>query len=243
MKKAVTLFIILLIFPLQSRAASVCSYKEQTEINKKIANIKVSYNIETEEKSSITGLNTKRDYVNIIILNMTEDFYLRITNEIDDTEKIIYYDDTTEGRYNYRWDNLLDVTKFNIEVFTTDMVACPDELFKTLYITTPKYNELHEAYICSEYDDFELCQKYITTTETITTQSFNKKLEKFKIKKEQENVEKPEKEESKSTFYDELIIFLRKYGLIIGGSFLSLLIIIALIKAILKRKRIKDSGL
>lgn len=105
------------------------------------------------------------NYFNINILNITEDFYIVITNNINDTELTINYSDSEDGIYTFLHETLSNVTTYTINVYSSGENGCSGELLAVKYLVVPKYNEYSTWDMCEDYSDEAVCQKY-TTVET-----------------------------------------------------------------------------
>ena len=77
-----------------------------------------------------TGKNNK-----ISIINLTEKFYLKITNDYNDEVWNYSYKDSQDGRINIEWDDLSEVTTFTIKIYSSEQTGCKGESYKTLYLT------------------------------------------------------------------------------------------------------------
>lgn len=163
--KKFLIFIFSLFFFVESvSAASLCSYEEQTKINQKAANVKVTYEV-IEKVERFDDMDVTSKLFEISILNVSKEMYVTMKNNSTKAEKKFTYDDAVDGIIKFEWDEIDSVTNFTIQIFTTNKTSCPDERIKTIYLTTPRYNEFSKRYICSELSDFYLCQEFVTTKE------------------------------------------------------------------------------
>ena len=178
MKKILTFLTIMFSFNINVSAASLCSYQEQTELNSKAANIKVSYKIIDDTIQFEDGASSMKVF-NIELLNITEDFYVVIKNDINKEEKIYYSSDAVNGVVSFKWDYAETVTNFTIQVYTTNKTNCADEKYKTFYLTTPRYNEFYNIETCQELTDFYLCQEYVTFAE-VSREKFLTQIENYR---------------------------------------------------------------
>lgn len=158
-------------------ADSKCSYNEQAELLNKATNIKASYEIESEVVHFV-DMDANVDYFNVLVSNVTEDFYVVIKNDYNTDVSTLRYTDAKDGVIYYRWNNLEKVTNITIEVFASGNTNCANEKYKTLYIQTPRYNEYFDREVCEELTDFYLCQKYTTST-VVTEDRFFEQLESY----------------------------------------------------------------
>ena len=214
MKKIITLFVIMFLINIKVSAASLCSYKEQTEFNGKAANVKATYEIkertiqsewiEGEIEEILIGY-----YFNISITNVTDELYVVVKNNLNNEEKIFTSKDAKNGLINFEWDSVEEITNFTIQVYTSEKTNCPDERFKTIYLTTPRYNDFSERSICMEYTEFSLCQKFVTFSEVDDTRFVNE-LDKYK-KEEEKNNENIEDKPTQNPEDNKFIDFINDY--------------------------------
>ena len=208
MKKFLIFLIAFLIFMGSPKAESVCSYQDQSALNKKAANISRNYTVETKTEK-FSDWEEEVEYFNITILNITEDFYVTVSNDVDDIPLTYYYSDTKDGVLNVEWEDSDQVTSFTIQVYSSDKTNCPDELYKTLYLTTPRYNEFSNMAVCDEASEFSLCQRYVTFKE-ISYDSFLKRVNAY-LNGEVNEEEKPIGEEENPKPINKILNFLNEY--------------------------------
>lgn len=178
MKKILAIVFAIFLFNMEVSAASLCSYKEQTEINQKAANVKVTYEVVTDTVH-FEDMDSTMEVFDISIFNITEELYVIVKNNITREEKTFTHSDTVDGVATFRWTYAESVTNFTIQVYTTNKTSCPDEKFKTFYLTTPRYNEYYDVEVCQELSEFYLCQKFVTFSE-ISEEKFFTQLENYR---------------------------------------------------------------
>jgi hypothetical protein len=177
-KKILYILLILCVFLVAKdvNATSSCSYEDQANLNSTSANVKLNYNVETElvDKSqyivpdSIAGTEEESTYelstyyFKVSVLNVTDKIYVVIKNNQDNNQIRINYGDTTDGSYSFNWTNLENVTNLTANIYSSASTSCPDELYQTMYLTLPRYNENQFDDICNNYPDYYLCQKFVT---------------------------------------------------------------------------------
>lgn len=219
MKKRLTsvfLAITLLILPHFVNAASGCSYKEQAELNDIVSNIKASYEA-TKEKTETypdpddieATIDVYEPRVEIKILNLTDDVYIKVINGNSKEENLYYNKDAKDGVITIKQNDLSTLNTYTIEVYS-DKYACRGELFRKIEVTTPIYNSYSELEACNKNPDFYYCQEFITS-KNISYDEFYKNLAKY------ENNEKPEeiKEEEKS-FFEKIKEFYQNNKIVIN---------------------------
>ncbi len=239
MKKIFIFLVVLIACTTSVKAASVCSYEDQNKIMQQTTNVKPTYEIVTETVESDIPIDVKR--LNVSILNVTEDLYVKVKNDFNNEEKTYSYSDAQDGTIAFRWDNINKVTNFVIEVYSSSKTKCPDELYKTTYFSTPRYNEFSKRAICSELTDFYLCQEFVTFSE-ISESRFLEQVDNYKKGQIKEDG-KPSEEPKSTSFSDKLKKFLGdNKWFIIGG-----VVIVAgagvAIYFINKKRKIRNRGL
>ena len=247
-KKILLLFsiFVFIINNTQVSAASLCSYKEQTELGSKAANIKVSYEpitIHLSESSGETGDDLEESdlddarILKVSILNLTDEFYLTMTNDKNDDVKTFSVNDLINGLITFNWEDVLEVTNLTFKIYTTNKTNCPNELYKTLYVNLPRYNEYYKLGICQDLEDYSLCQEFVTFKE-IDNNSFYKKIDSYR-KENEKNDEENVSEEKKD---NKVLEFINKNKwLIITGASLIIIVIVGI--EISKKKKQGDIGL
>lgn len=181
-------------------ATSACEVKTVAQLNSEVANIKADYE-EAEGildpnyytiPDAILGTEAEETYVGtynyfkVSIVNITENFYVEVTNDVDDSVQTYTYADATDGVVTFNLESIEFVVNFTIKVYSTNQSGCSGELFRTLYLTTPRINPYYNYNICREAPDYYLCQKYVTFDEDVDFYSFVKKVQAYIDKKDEE---------------------------------------------------------
>ncbi len=213
MRKYITSMLLLLSFfiikPVFAEDSD-CSYKEEVELREKASNIQANFETEsvivspgTEDLSSLSG------YVHhISLINLTDEFYVRVTNNYNDEYKLI---SGSNGIASFDWNKTGVVTTFTFKVYTTTTQKCQGIALKTFTLKTPRYNSFSNSGICqSEFPDHELCQQFVTF-ENIPESTFLERINTYR-----EKIQKQEEERNK-TFFDKLFEFLDKNKWVIIG--------------------------
>lgn len=218
MKKLIVLFLtffLLNVNVINVSAASACDYSEQTDLNSKAANIKVSYEI-VEDKKTFEDGDTKIKVFNIQILNLTDTFYIVVKNDISEDEITYYATDAVDGVISFKWDYAETVTNFTFLVYTSNSTGCPDEKYKTIYLTTPRYNEFYNIESCQELTDFYLCQEFVTFSE-ISRSEFINQIQTYRdsISNNDDDVQ----DSDENTIFDKAFSFVNKnkWYIIVGS--------------------------
>jgi len=219
MKRIFRLFVVTVITLFLSlnavSAASKCSYEKQAELNEAAANIKVSYEeaIGIEDVSNAIPNdagelpNGEYEYFKISIYNLTENFYVKITNDYNDEIKYLTHANTESMVATYDWKEIYNVVNFTITVYSSNETGCPNEEYRIMYLTTPRINVYATNARCVDNESFYLCQKYITETEEIDSKTFGLELEKYQNQKKEEVLKQ---EEENKSFGDKLYDYIKE---------------------------------
>lgn len=147
---------------------NTCDAKTRNELSTLASNITISYEIETKtesvsaEQAAIDGVTSASyDYINIKIYNLSSK--LRIDGKNDRTGSTF--------TINYRYigqDGAVTIPKllssitsnYVFEVYGID--TCSTTKLRTFKMTVPRYNYLADMEICSDIQDYYLCQPLVT---------------------------------------------------------------------------------
>lgn len=239
MKKILTFLTIMLLFTTKVSAASLCDYKEQSELNGKAANIKATYEIIEEKGEGEEGTYINYN-ININITNLIEDFYIIVKNDYTNEEKIYRNSDTLNNILTIRWDNIDKVTNFTIQIYSSNKTNCPDELYTTLFLTLPRYNRYSIKTDCIEYEKFYLCQKFVFV-DYIKEEEFISQFAHYIKEDNQKNAEVTEKEEEKKFVNQIFQVIIDNKLIIICVVLIATSITITI--NVKKRKRQRELGL
>ncbi len=207
--KKLFLLAILLLIPNLTKAESSCSYSEQAEINNIVANVKATYEVTDiyggktlnidypDEFGNIPEIDYYIKGFNFSILNITDDIYVRVTNNYDKAELIFRNSDATDGVVTFQTKNTDQLITYTIEVYA-NKYSCVGEVFRKFTITTPIYNSFSELDVCSRYPEFYYCQEFISSDQ-VTFDTFFTNLEKY-----EESLKEKEETEQKKTILEKL---------------------------------------
>ncbi len=226
MKKTIILLTMLLIPTIVS---AQCSTEETVALKDGINLISVDFVQETieveikesdiqiwDENSVLTGMVEELEILKVNILNLTEDYYIVITNTSTGEEKIVNYSDTNAGSYNYTVENNTNVNQYTYKIFSSGNTGCPDEEVGVKYLTVPKQNVYHYYTVCENYPEEDICQKYVTFDD-LDEETFFEKINALEEEKEDTS-----KEDDKAT-ENSFLNFLNEYKvilIIVGGVLL-----------------------
>ncbi len=237
MKKVLFICLSMFIFIIPVQADSRCSLNEQLELNQLVNNIKISY----ETKQDIvqyTDMDAERIFFQIDILNITDDVYLKITNDFNNEEIIYNYADTEDGLITFNWFDIDSVVNFKVEVYSSVNSACPGELYRTISLKLPRYNYFYDYEICNDYKDFSLCQQFVFFND-IDEKDFNEQLNKYKASLNKEDTENKPNGNITNNYNSNLKVAFYTFLIII--AIVLIIIIIVKLLQVLKKKRKKNN--
>lgn len=199
-----------------TNAASLCSYQEQNELKSKASNIKVKNEIEKYDIESADYPITMNRF-KISITNLTEEFYVVVTNDYDKKERTFRSTDAKDGIATFYWEYDEDKTNFVFKIYSSNATKCPNDLYKTAYLTTPKYNPYFKLEVCQNNPDFYLCKQYILT-EIVDSDTFYQQLDKYLTKEINEEGKNPTENEKDVTISAQIFKFINDYKYYILGG-------------------------
>ena len=159
----------LIITPIDTRAASTCSYKEQAELNEIANNVKANYEIVdiydgmTLNFENGTGIAEEiESYIKgfkISILNITDDIYVTVKNDYNSEVQTFYKKDTRDGIASFE-SKITDVlVNYQIEVHS-NKYTCIGEVYSKTQLKTPIFNPYSDLEICKNNSSFYYCQQW-----------------------------------------------------------------------------------
>lgn len=237
----------LLMTPLVN-AASSCGSKETAELNQEVVNIKVSYEeaegildpseytipdaiIGTEEEETFEARYT---YFKVSIINVSENFYIEVTNDINKEKLTFKPEDVKDGTVSFDWRNMDKVANFTIKVYASSNTNCEGEGFRSLYLTLPRVNDYFDYSICNGIEDYYLCQKYVTH-DYVDLDTFM-----GRIKAYRESLEKEKEEINDEDWFIKATNFIKQHKVIFIGGLIVVVAIVGGTVVVITKKRRRD---
>lgn len=203
--------------------ADKCDSKTKSDLLKEANQIKVDYEeIEkTEEVDDGYNKYTAVDRsLDISLYNLTNNFSLEISNDIDD--KVIYVknDKFKEGKYTFNDKTTYKIIKYKISVYSD--ISCDRYLIKTINYTKPMYNSNYNYKICKDNTGVPYCQKYITNTKYVfdAGKGLNKAIEDYN-----KNGEILPNDDNKESFLKKYFIYIIIGSVLIAGGVITIVIV------------------
>ena len=171
LKKIMFAFLISVMCLNNVSAVNRCSTNAKSELNKYVSQIKASYATKEEKVLSDNIDNPIEDgkqyeilveYLEITLTNLTDQFYIEVSNDFNEEVKTYRYSDSDNGIITIRWDMLSEVAKFTFKIYANENTKCSGVLQKTLTLQLPRLNDNYSNPICEGISEFNLCQKYVT---------------------------------------------------------------------------------
>ena len=219
-------FLFIIIVP----KADSCNYKEKANLIKEANNINFNYEIidktnemHLTEEDLAKGYNM-RDYyyIQMNLMNLTNNLYVEITNNQNDDVLTYHYSDLVDGIVSFKTDS------YRVVTYTATIYAqtanCSEKLM-TKKVKSPKFNTYYQQGLCTEIPDYKYCQQLLTTE--LSDNDIGNNIFKYYQKQLESKEQKTKKENN-----------VKKY-LIIGGFVLAFVIAIGVISFVIIRKRRK----
>ncbi len=194
MKKVILFLYFYLIFGLAHMpvsAAELCSNSEITRLSKLAYNVNIDYEM-NRYVSDIESVGPNgeigEDYYyasDINVYNLVEGLRLEVINRDGDEEYSFTSSDAKDGILYLNGGVANRIKKFEFKIYGTG--GCNNELLRTSYLTTPKWNEFSTYDVCKEIPDYYMCQAFVTTDYDVTEIDFNKNAEEYIEEQEKEN--------------------------------------------------------
>ena len=223
---------------------AACDYSEQVKLSSEAANVKFSYEAgmfktgnyfeqddilvpdDVEDLENLPSgelIPEEVPEVRLSVLNITEDIYVVITNDFDNSREEYYYDDTEDGILNWtrQEDALYDKVTYTLEVYALDS-SCKAEALRSIKLETPRYNELSEYAACENSSEY-YCQAFTTLDFSLSTEDAIKRFE-----------QKQNPQESSSNTSSEKSFF-ELYGIYLLIGFV-VIVIIGVVTYVIVRK-------
>ena len=212
MRKVFTIVVLLLTFNCRAVFAGECTYQEQANLNSLSSQLKGTYLVKKallDESKYVGPVPIEYSYLEIQVLNMTPELYLVISNTENDNKRTVRYEDTLDGIYTFKREDISNLVTYSVDVYPTNE-ECLSKLKKirNFSIKTPKKNKYSNYDICDGLENFKLCQEFILFDEP----SFNvlsKQIAEYK--KEDEAIEIDEEQKQGFSF----IAWIKEYKMII----------------------------
>lgn len=248
MKKIMTYLITLnafLIFGASSVNAE-CTYTQKAELNKKVANVKIDYEVYVDKINSkdagIELMDGERELLRpkskLSFYNIDSELYVEGTDSVSGEKITKTAADMKDGVSTVSYEDASAVRKFTFKVFASDSSSCPGEALKTIYVTIPRFNEHSKMMYCQD-SDFYLCKEFVTTDE-LTEEDFMKKLTNYEEGIINEDGEKVA--DNNKNWFDKTLGIVTEYKYFIAGGTLAIIGIIVIIRRI-KTKKQRELGL
>ena len=234
-KKILKLLVILSLVAVP-RINAACNYQETAELNKEVANIKITYEVAEgifTRNDADTGEEFEDTYnfFKINILNLSDKFYIKYSNNQNKNTKTYDSSNASNGLISFDWKDLSKVTTMTFNVYTTSKTSCKNELYRTIYLTVPRYNPYHSWGICEGKENVSLCDEYVTSEE-LDYEEFVSRVNKVS----QSN--SGNKTNNNNNVNDVNTSAQSTYIYIIGGAILVITIIVIIVVSQKKRNRI-----
>ena len=166
------LIVITFIFAFNLIVNAECSYQERNELLKEAKNVNAFFDINSEKKNverinpnseELESIEVEDYYFILNVLNLTNNMFIKITNNYDDNEIIVNSNSLNNGVYTYKTDNTSNIITYYLTFYSTKD-NCYANKITQISLKKPKENPIYYYSVCSnEYvKDSKYCQHFIT---------------------------------------------------------------------------------
>lgn len=206
------LMMLLIMVPYQVKAYNTCSTEDTVKLNKLASNVLANYSY-YETNGTVK--------FKITINNLNSNIYI-----YDATKKQTYYSIGEITLDNYGPNQTVEYKVYS------NIAYCKGQYLNSVFVTLPPYNPYYKDKLCSDIEDYKLCQRWSNVN--LTYEEFKKQINDYRngnIKKDK-NVDNTYK-----SVYELILDFYINYYYII----LPLIIVVGgIILAVNKQKNSKD---
>lgn len=193
--------------------ADKCDSKTKSDLLKEANQIKVDYEEKTESvhvKDEMYDYTTDVTTLLVSIYNLTDNFSLEISNDVNDNISFANKKDYSSGKYTFDDIDYYKIINYKIKVYSN--ASCDRYLIKTINYKKPMFNSNSVYQICKDNSNVSYCQKYITNPKIVKSMGIG-------LKEEIDNYNKgnvtPDIEEPQESFFKKYYIYI-----LIGGGVL-----------------------
>ena len=165
----------------------------------------------------------------IIIEGITDNIYVKLTNDIDTDEATYKKENTNNGVVDFVQIDNAFIRTYDVKVYSANE-ECGDLLYREFTFILPRVNELIKMPMCESYPDMDSCKLFIyDESSTSMIKQYNKEKEE-KLKEIEENKNKEEKKSIIDCIKDNKVY-------IIAGGLLIVLVVVGIVVIVKKRRK------
>lgn len=178
MKSIVKLLLGVMLFSSINVYAATCSGTDLEKVNKAANGIKTNYAINEGKVKENSDEYEVAPSIEFSIYNLTNDVFLKITNDFNKDETIVTYSKTDNGKYTFSTNEIFKSATYYIEVFS-NLDSCKADSIKKITLKKPYYNPNSAYAICIDNPDVPMCQTYITEDTGVSEQYIDAKVKEY----------------------------------------------------------------
>lgn len=207
------------------------SFEEQAKLNEEVSYIKVVYetgvkpctpednwcrmsaeeintfdDYDSEEEAVNDDVSDLVPYANIRILNLSENFYVEAINKKTGQKRVFTTNDIKDGSITILYLDLNEVTTFNFNIYTSNKVKYPNELYRIITTTIPRYNWFATDDICEGIEEYYLCESFLTANPKTSDNQLIFEYKEKKNKKEKDKSHDNDDKKNNDEKFTEYII-------------------------------------
>lgn len=132
--------------------AQTCDVETKVRLSRDASKVKVAYEVVTD--------NYLNKSINIKVYNVSNNIYVEVRNNHDDTKILVTYNQTEDGTYTF---NTTDIDTIVNYTFIVRSIKYDCEDLRSLTLIKPKRNSLRNNQICQKPEtiDYYYCREWI----------------------------------------------------------------------------------
>lgn len=139
--------------------------------------ISKSKNVKVYKESIAPKSDKENPTIGVRIENITDDYYVKITNDVNDKEVTIKYSDTENGTYFFKSPNVYKNVKVNVNLYSSNNNVCNStDSLVNFEVSTDVFNQYYYLNICQNNLDLDMCKPF-QNNEELNKEEFVKKIE------------------------------------------------------------------
>ena len=162
--------------------------------------------------------------IRVTISGITDNVYVKITNDVDDELRLYKRSDTDNGVVYFDLTNNSQESNYNVKVYSNGM-ECGNILYREFNFKLPRWNYIFAYPFCRDHEDLECCKPFVFD------KSSNQMYTEYKKELERITAEENQKKEEQKGIVD----YVKEYKLYI--IIVAVLLFAGIVVIIVKRRR------
>ena len=214
-------FIVFMTMIFLNKVNATCTYEEKQELSEESKTINAYF--EADVSNNIFKFN---------LVNLSENLYVVLSNDINDTKYTIYGLDLKDGNYSYDEPEINKSGTYTLNIYS-NKGECVGENISSRRIKKGVINKFAKQDVCKGLEEYYYCNSVLNTEINISDDEVYKKIEDYKNLSIEKNEVVEEKFNIKDFIKEHKMIF------IIICSILFIIVVVVIIKIYLNKRKSK----